>query len=428
MKSKAFRAFSNLKNPAAWLTEFFGSTESKTGVKVTTSSVLGLAAVIYAVNKITGHLAQLPIRVYDENSSDETDKKQTPVWRLLNRRPNKFMTSFTMREVVQLHALVNGNGRAYIVRNSIGAPMELIPIAPHDCQTMLIDGKKWHIVNKVAGSPQTAIPEQLVQGEFYKVPDRDMLHIMNTSYNGVWGMHLIEMARDVFGLTQASQDATAITMANSGRPGVLLEAPVGMFRSSKDAAEFLKAFNSKHEGISNSGRAGLLREGMKATTVPISASDAQFLEQRGFQREEIAMLFGLESIIGDNTGQTYRSISERNTAYINNCLQRWFCKWESEITDKLVNPSRPFVVEFDSTPLAKGDPNSLADYSVKMQQTGAITINETRSMHGLPAIEGGDKLPHEMAMEIAENTQPVDEEPGTEEETNTQEEDDNDEA
>lgn len=403
---RAYRAFSTLKNPAAWLTEYFGGTTSKAGIKVTTSSALGLAPVIYATNKISGHIAQLPIRVYDDNSEDKQDKRQSPAWRLLNKRPNKYMTSYTLKEVMMVHALVNGNGRAYIVRNQIGTATELIPIEPSECQTILVDGEKWHLVMSNPGTPQQAISDRLLSGEYYKVRDRDMLHIMNTSYNGIWGMHLIELAKDVFGLTQASQDATAITMANSGKPGILLEAPTGMFRSAKDAQEFLDNFNSKHEGISNSGRAGLLRDGMKATTVPISAADAQFLQQRGFQREEIALLFGLETIMGDNSGQTYKSISERNTAYINNCLQRWFAKWEAEIEDKLTNPARPMVVEFDSTPLAKGDPNSLADYSVKMKTSGAVTINEIRAMHGLPPAADGDKLPHEIAMDITKATQP----------------------
>ena len=130
---RAYRAFSTLKNPAAWLTEYFGGTTSKAGIKVTTSSALGLAPVIYATNKISGHIAQLPIRVYDDNSEDKQDKTQTPAWRLLNKRPNKYMTSYTLKEVMMVHALVNGNGRAYIVRNQIGTATELIPIEPSEC-------------------------------------------------------------------------------------------------------------------------------------------------------------------------------------------------------------------------------------------------------------------------------------------------------
>ena len=422
---KSFRALtSGIKNPSSWLAEYFGGQKSKTGVRVGADTVLGLASVIYAVNKISGHVAQLPIKVYDENSKEKADAKKSPAWRLLNLVPNEIMTAYTFKEVMQAHALVQGNGRAYIRRNSIGTPIELIPLAPASCQTILVDGEKWHLVTKTPGT-QEMISKQLASGEYYKVRDADMFHLMGTSWNGIWGMHLIEMAKDVFGLTQSSQDATAITMANSGRPGILLETPAGMFRSSKDAQEFLDNFNKKHEGVSNTGRAGMLREGMKATTVPVSAADAQFLQQRKFQREEIAMLFGLESIIGDNTGQTYKSISERNTAYINNCLQRWFAKWEAEAKRKLINPIKPLVVEFDSTPLAKGDPNSLADYSLKMNQTGSLTINETRAMHGLPPMEGGDMLPHEQALKIAEASESrEDESPsgGENEEPDTSEE------
>lgn len=410
-QSKSFWAFTNQKNPASWLVEFFNGEKSRTGIKVNTKTALGLAAVIYAVNKISGHVSQLPFNVFELMPDGNRElKNQNPAYRLLNVSPNQAMTAFTLREIMMVHALISGNGRCYIARNNLGTPVELIPILPENCQTMLVDGEKWHLVTAHEGTTQNTLPLKLLQGEYYKIPDRDVLHIMNTSLNGVWGMHVVEIAKDVFGLAQGGQEAAAVTLANSGRPGLLLEAPVGMFRSAKDAQEFLDNFNKKHEGVTNSGRAGLLRDGMKANTLPVSASDAQFLEQRAFQREEIALLFGLESIIGDNTGQTYRSISERNTAYINNCLQRWLCKWEEEVSKKLISPARPLEVEFDTTPLLKGDPNSLADYTMKMQQHGVLTINEIRAMHGFVPVEDGDKLPHQIALDISEATEPANEE------------------
>jgi HK97 family phage portal protein len=216
---------------------------------------------------------------------------------------------------------------------------------------------------------------------------------MNTSYNGVWGMHIIDIAKDVFGLTQAGQEGAAVTIANSGRPGMLLEAPNGMFRNAEDAKTFLDNFNEKHEGLDNTGKAGLLRDGMKATTLPVSNTDSQFLQQRAFQREEIALLFGLESIMGDDSGQTYKSISERNTAYINNCLARWFAKWTEEIERKLM-PYGNLEAVFDTRNLMKGDPNSVADYTLKLAQQGIATVNELRNWHSLDPIEGGDELAH----------------------------------
>lgn len=390
---KTFRAFANQRNPTQWLMESFGFKPSKTGVRVTAETAIGLAPVMYAVNKISGHIAQMPIDIQKWNEDGTRPYIRNNTYKLINKNPNGFMTAFQLKEMMQIHCLIAGNGRAYIERNSNGTPTALIPVLPYNCQTMLIDGQKWHLVTQDAGTTQDAIPAALKKGEYYKIPDRDMLHVMNSSYNGVWGMHIINISRDVFGLTQAGQEGAAVTVANSGRPGLLLEAPNGMFRSAKDAKDFLDNFNDKHEGLDNTGRAGLLRDGMKATTLPLTNADSQFLQQRNFQREEIALLFGLESIMGDNSGQTYKSISERNTAYINNCLARWLSKWTEEIERKLM-PYGNLEAVFDTRNLMKGDPNSVADYTMKLSQQGIATINELRNWHDLDPIEGGDEIAH----------------------------------
>ena len=415
---KTFRAFSNQRNPAQWLVEAFGGKPSKTGIRVTADSALGLSPVMYAVNKISGHIAQMPIEICKYNDDGTKPKLRNGTYRLLNKKCNEIMTPFQLKEIMMVHALISGNGRAYIERNSNGTPVGLIPILPYNCQTMLVDGSKWHLVTQDAGTTQDAIPHSLRSGDYYKIPDRDVLHVMNTSYNGIWGMHVIDLAKDVFGLTQAGQEGAAVTIANSGRPGILLEAPNGMFRNAEDAKDFLDGFNEKHEGLNNTGKAGLLRDGMKANVLPISNTDSQFLQQRNFQREEIALLFGLESIMGDNSGQTYKSISERNTAYINNCLGRWFSKWTEEIEMKLM-PYGNLEAEFNTKKLMQGDPNSLADYTLKLGQEGIATINERRAMHDLDPIEGGDKLPHELAIDMAEATKPEE----TSEETTEDKED-----
>ena len=406
---KTFKAFSNTRNPASWLIEAFGGKKSKTGVNVTVETTLGLAPVIYAVNKISGHMAQLPIDICKYNEDGTRPRIKNTVYKLLNKKPNEMMTAYQFRELMMVHALITGNGRAYIERNSNGTPVGLIPILPGNCQTMLVEGQKWHLVTQDSGTTQDAIPVKLKSGEYYKIPDRDVLHVMNTSYNGIWGLHVIDIARDVFGLTQAGQEGAAVHIANSGRPDLLLEAPNGMFRNPADAKTFLDDFNTRHEGLDNTGRAGLLRDGMKATVLHGGGTDSQFLAQRNFQREEVALLFGLESIMGDNSGQTYKSISERNTAYINNCLGRWFAKWTEEVENKLM-PYGNLEAKFDTTTLLQGDPNSLAQYTLQLNQQGVATINEIRYMHGFDPVEDGDKLPHEIALDITEASMERDEE------------------
>jgi HK97 family phage portal protein len=400
---KKFKAFatSGMRNPSQWLIEAFGGKPSKTGINVTIESSLGLAPVTYAVNKISGHIAQMPLEVYKYNAEGKKEKFRNNTYKLMNKQPNDVMTAFQFRELMMVHALMAGNGRAYIDRNSNGTPTSLIPVMPYNCQTMLVDGQKWHLVTQDAGTVQDAIPVRLKNGEYYKIPDRDMLHVMNTSYNGIWGMHVIDIARDVFGLTQAGQEGAAVSVANNAKPSMIIEAPNGMFRNPEDAKSFLDNFNEKHEGVDNAGRAGMLRDGMKATVLPMTSADSQFLQQRNFQREEVALLFGLESIIGDTSGQTYKSISERNTAYINNCLSRWLEKWTQEIERKLIGRA-DFEAQFDTSTLMRGDPNSVADYTLKMTQAGILTVNELRAVNNFDPIPSGDKTPMEMAEEAAD--------------------------
>ena len=390
---KTFRALtSGITDPASWLIEAFGGGKAKSGVKVSTNTVLGLPAVWFAAQKISGHLAGLPLNARKQLPEGGTEVQRTsPGHKLLNVSPNNLMTPFQLRELMMIHALLLGNGRAYIERNGFGQPIGLIPVLPENCQTMLVNDQKWHLVSKDTGVSAN-LSNAFSENEYWKVPDRDMLHVMGMSYNGIWGMHVIDILRDAFGLGIAGQDGSASALKNSGRPGMVITAPPGMFRSSKEASEFLKNFEQKHEGVENSGKVGLLREGMSLNTLPISASDAQFIEQRQFQRVDLAMIFGLESILGDETGITYKSITERNAAFINGCLSRWFCKWEEECNRKLLpeqlRDSGQVFYQFDTTPLLKGDPSTLADYTRKMREQFALSTNEVREMHGFNPVDG----------------------------------------
>ena len=134
------RVTSGVKNPSQWLVEMMGGKPSKTGVNVTVESSLGLAPVIYSVNKISGHVAQLPVRIKKFDNKGGHEYVKNNVYRLLNKKPNDIMTAYQLKEIMMVHALMAGNGRAYIDRNSNGTPIGLIPIMPYNCQTMLVGG------------------------------------------------------------------------------------------------------------------------------------------------------------------------------------------------------------------------------------------------------------------------------------------------
>ena len=381
---------SGIGDPESWLIDAMqgGSGKTKSGVYVNEYSAMGLPSVWYAVNKIAGHVATMPLELRRKTKPNGSVTLPTdPRQRVMNK-PNLYQTSVVFREQLQGHTLLCGNARAYIDRNTAKQPIDLIPLLPEATTTVLINGEKWHQYFSQQGQYYN---DQWQGGHEYWFRDEDVLHIPGFGWNGVWGYSLVDVAKEALGLGLAGQNAAAYTFVNGGKPGIILEAPIGKFRDPAKAKQLVESFDRKQTGIDNAGKTALLREGVTAKTLPISASDSQFLEQRSFQREDTALLFLLETIIGDNSGAVYKSITERNSAYLVNCLSRWLVKWEQECKEKLLTEAEKEADElfwkFDTRQLLSGDPNSLADYTSKMRQQGSMSGNEVRAMHGMNMID-----------------------------------------
>ena len=390
------RITSDLKNPASWLLQSLGlSNESKAGIPVTVHSVLGIPEVWMAVNKISGHLSQMPIDCMerkDENGRSYSEVAQNDAAADLLARPNEYFNKATIMEKWVVDALLYGNGRLYIERSANGTPVGIYPLQAESCQTVVANGERWHTVSIDAGSEVGDLQSKHDQrATMYKIPDRDILYLMGLSRNGWWGENPIHILKDSFGLSIAGQEASGATFRNAGRPGLLLEAPRGAFRTAKEAQEFMESFNNAHEGLDKSGKTGMIREGMKAQVLPNDTNASGYVQQRQFQRESTAMIFLLESVFGDNTGSTYKSVTERNAAYITNCLGRWINKIEDELNSKLLSArkkaGRRHYYRMDTSCLFRHDRLSLAQYTANLRQQMMISGNEVRELHGLKPVE-----------------------------------------
>jgi HK97 family phage portal protein len=234
------------------------------------------------------------------------------------------MDSMVWRETMQGHALMWGNGRSAIVRNGRNDPAEFILLLPDRTITLLVNGEKWHVVTHSE------------TGEKTKIRDRDVLHIVGFSFDGIQGYSLIEKARNSLGLGLAAEKHTNRHFKSNAIPGLVLEAPPGLFKKEEDAKEFLRKWNEYHEGVDQSNKAALLREGMKVNTLGMNGRDAQWIEQRKFQRQEAALWLLLEQILGDDSSVSYNSLEMKNLAYLSVCLNRWLLKWEQQCNRKLL--------------------------------------------------------------------------------------------
>ncbi len=383
-------ATSGTRHPAQWLVDWIhGGAGSDSGVAVNAKTLLRYAPVWYGVNKIAGHIAQMPLVLHEQLDDGRRKRRATEhsAYRLMKRRPNRLMSAAVFKELVQAHALVEGNGRAAIERNFRADPVELIPLLPDRTKTVLVNGEKWHV---------TKITYEDGSTETRKLRDRDVLHIAGLGYDGLVGYPLWDFATNSVGLGLASEKSSNRHFRNDAVPGLMLEAPPGVFRDEEDAKKFLAGFRAAHEGLDNKSKVGLLREGIKASPLGATANDSQWIEQRKFQRQEAALWLMLEQILGDDSSVSYNSLEQKMLAYLVNCLNRWMVKWEEECNEKLLTERQKLLdthyFKFITGALLRSDTATTMATGATAIQNRILNPNEVRAWFELDPYEGGDEF------------------------------------
>ena len=400
-KSKIGQMFnytSGLRNPAAWLTEYFGSTKSSAGIVITPQVALGIPEVYNAVSKISGHVSSLEMDCWIKEPKGGMGQRDlndpgARVW----ANPNEVNTTQEVVEKLMVDALLQGNGRLYIQRDGRGTPIALWPIQAEDATTIMAQGRRFHQISINNGTQVGDLKAQGENANMYTIPDEDIFYVMGLTQNGWWGENLLYLCRDTFGLSVAANESAGTLCANSGRPGLVLEAPQGKLTDPQDAQEFLDSFKKAYTGRENVGKTALLLNGMKAQSISWQTMDQSHVLNRQFQREAAALMFLLESVIGDDSGSSYKSVTERQAVYLTNCLQRWTTKIEQEANKKLLSGRKTAMnnrgYKLNVSSLFENDRDGLALYTSSLRQQGIISTNEARAIHGMreaEAYEGFD--------------------------------------
>lgn len=406
-KKRKRKPVSNVQNASALtplerlLQEASVLSQSSSGETVTARDMLGYPPAWACINKISGNVGVLPLNLYQRDATNDRKKKlaeMLPAYWLMKHQPNPIMTPLIFRQTVQGHALWAGNGRAYIKRNMRGEPSEVWPLPPDRCSTVLvttdgddaesddvIEGKlvsKWHLLRND-------------EGQIIPIPDRNILHIPGLGYDGLQGYPVLDLAREWLGLSKAQNKAVGGNFKNGARPGIMLKAPPGAFKTQEDARAFLSKFRAEQSGADNEGKVGLLSNGVEAQVLQISARDSQWQESRTFSRQDAAIWFQVEQMLGDDSSVSYRSLEEKNRAFVANCLMRWLTTWEQECWAKLLTQqqreSMLFYFRFVTAALLRG--TALDRYQVYQlgRQMRVLSANDVREMEDMDPIEGGDE-------------------------------------
>ena len=367
-------------------TFFMGGTSS--GKAVTARSAMQMTAVYSCVRILAEAVAGLPLHVYRHNDQGGTEKAiDHPLYLLLHDEPNPEMSSFVFRETLMTHLLLWGNAYAQIIRNGKGEVNALYPLMPNK---MSVDrdanGQLYYTYTRSTDEAPT------MQGMTVTLKPSDVLHIPGLGFDGLVGYSPIAMAKNAIGMAIASEEYGAKFFANGAAPGGVLEHPGTI----KDPQRVRDSWQSTFGGNGNANKIAVLEEGMKYTPIAISPEQAQFLETRKFQINEIARIFRVPPhMVGDLEKSSFSNIEQQSLEFVKYTLDPWVVRWGQSIMRSLLSDSekKEHFVKFNLEGLLRGDYVSRMNGYAIGRQNGWVSANDIRELENLdriPAEEGGD--------------------------------------
>ena len=406
-----------------WLRSALAGTQSE---RVTADRALTYPPVWHCVSKITGAFMIMPLNVHRVVGREKTIQDRHPAYKLMRWRPNSMQTPAQWKRQMMCHALLWGNARSCIRREN-GVPVELIPLMPDRTTTELYEGEKL-TMTVIDRDSRLSLYEDMGKNPEKTLifRDNEVWHVPGLGFDGIEGKSLIEVASQSWGIGLDLQQHIANQQKKGYAGGLMLEAPMGAFRNEGDAKEFLKSFRDSHEGSDNAGKIGMLREGIKANILAMNNADAQFIEQRRFQREDAALLFLLEGILGDSSNASFASLEQRNLSYRQNCLAPWTTAWEEESELKLLTESernRGYYFKFNDGALLRTEKSVTMAFGSQGIAARVLSPNEVRELFDLNPYEGGDEYENPAitpgsAVDSPDQPDPEDDSPDMAEPTN----------
>lgn len=366
----------------------FLMSNTSSGATVTERSAMQMTAVYACVRILAESIAGLPLHLYRYSDSGGKEKATShPLYGLLHDEPNPEMTSFVFRETLMTHLLLWGNAYAQVIRNGRGEITSLYPLLPSRMRVSRDKTSGAIVYDYTPSSDDPAFPKPAV-----RLSASDVLHVPGLGFDGLVGYSPIQMAKNAIGMAMACEEYGASFFANGAAPGGVLEHPGTI----KDPSRVRDSWQATFGGSRNSNKIAVLEEGMKYTPISISPEQAQFLETRKFQLNEIARIFRVPPhMVGDLEKSSFSNIEQQSLEFVKYTLAPWVSRFEQAIHKTLLTSSEKqrFFVRFNVEGLLRGDYQSRMNGYAVARQNGWMSANDIRELENLdriPETDGGD--------------------------------------
>lgn len=353
--------------------------QSTSGKRVNEKTAMTMSAVYSCVRILSETLASLPLHIYEVSETGTAKALTHPLYKVLHDEPNTEMTSFIFRETLMTHLLLWGNAYAQIIRNGKGEVLALYPLMP---DKMKVDRNE---------QKEIIYFYQTGEGQQVQLSSQDVLHIPGLGFDGLVGYSPIAMAKNAIGMAIATEEYGAKFFANGATPSGILEHPGTVKNPQAVRESWSKGFSG-----SNTHKVAVLEEGMKYTPISIAPNEAQFLETRKFQINEIARIFRVPPhMVGDLEKSSFSNIEQQSLEFVKYTLDPWVARFEQAMTRRLLsaNEKNQYRIKFNVDGLLRGDYESRMNGYAISRQNGWMSANDIRELENLdkiPAENGGD--------------------------------------
>jgi len=350
---------------------------SAAGVSVDADSAEAVSTVYACVNVIAESIASLPLMIYQRlPDGGRRRAPEHPLYGTLATRPNTWQTSFEFREMMVGFCALRGDAFAHILPGPRGFADQLVPIHPDRVR-----------VERISDAPNAPLRYWVRQKDGQELPfnQNEIFHIRRRSKDGIRGMSVIDLMREAVGLSLAAESYGARTFSQDASPRGVLKHPG---RLSDEAVHQLReTWSTRYSGLSNAHSTAVLTEGMDWQQVGMTSEDAQFLETRRFQAEEIARFFRMQPHkIGIMDRATFSNIEQQAIEHVTDTLRPWAVRIEQAIARDLILAPQTYYVEFLFDGLLRGD--TLSRYQAYQIAGGGpapwMSRSEIRERENLP--------------------------------------------
>jgi HK97 family phage portal protein len=351
------------------------------GQNVDADTALKNAATWACVTWLSKTVAQLPWRVLQESADGKAPRRvpRHPVDWLIHRRPNPEMGSFTFRETMVGWAVRRGNAVAEIQTDARSVPTALWPIHPTRVKFDRDDnGALVFVVKDDYGNERVLRSDQV-------------FHLRGFG-EGAVGLDVISYAADSIGWAQATEIFGSTFFGNGAHHSGALYVPGKMSPAAKAALE--AEVRQKWAGANKAHGTPVLDGGIKWEKASVDPNDAQFIETRQHQVEEICRWFGVPPHkVMHLLRATFSNIEHQSIEVVVDSVTPWAMRFEQEADHKLFGQNRQgFYTKLDIKGLLRGDFKSRQEGLQIMRRNGVINANDWCRLEDMDEIgPDGDK-------------------------------------